>query len=263
MVDGFSSTKAAWDNDAVAGDYGRSSSLMPAELAVFAAAWPSIGGKRVLDIGVGGGRTLPYLSGPAAAYVAIDYSPAMVATCRSRFPGVDVRSDDARELASVGDHSVDFAFFSFNSIDYIPIDSRRSVYDSVRRVLAPGGSFGLSSHNLAALGPIKHKLPRVVPTANPLRLGFRLARAGVEAVRAVCNQRRLRKWESREKTHAVVNDGAYSFSMLTAYVEPSWQVAELERAGFADVSVFDQRGRRVDPDKVRDPWVHYLARKAA
>jgi len=257
-------TKSAWNDTVVAGTYTRGPSMMPAELAVFAEAWPSIRGGRVLDIGVGGGRTLPYLSGPASRYIAVDYSRAMVDACKARFPAADVRDDDARELATVADGSIDFAFFSFNSIDCVPAEGRPDVYRAVHRVLATGGRFGFSSHNARLLKhvPSKFRLPEIELTANPVRLGVRLARAGAETVRSFRNHRRLRRGERREDGYAVVNDGAHAFSMLFVYVDPAWQVNELARAGFTDIAVFDERGRRVDAAAVRDPWVHFLARKA-
>ena len=43
-------------------------------------------GMAILDIGVGGGRTTPYLSQKAARYVGVDYSEEMVQSCRRKFP---------------------------------------------------------------------------------------------------------------------------------------------------------------------------------
>ncbi len=257
-------TKASWNDRGVAANYARASSLMPAELAVFADAWAHIQDRRVLDLGVGGGRTLPYLHGPAKEYIAIDYSDAMVEVCRARFPGVDVRQDDARDLAGVADGTIDFAFFSYNSIDCIPAEDRPSVYRSVHRVLVPEGRFGFSSHNARLLEhvPSKFTLPEMEWTKNPLRLGARLARAGVETLRSFKNHRRLRSGERRADGYAVVNDGAHEFSMLFVYADPSWQVRELERAGFRDVRVYDQRGRRADAATIRDEWVHFLGTKS-
>jgi cyclopropane fatty-acyl-phospholipid synthase-like methyltransferase len=42
-------------------------------------------GMAILDIGVGAGRTTPYLSRIAARYVGVDYSEAMIAKCRATF----------------------------------------------------------------------------------------------------------------------------------------------------------------------------------
>jgi len=236
---------------------------MPAELAVFAEAWDQIKDARVLDIGVGGGRTLPYLRGPARDYIAIDYSQAMVDACRARYPDADVRLGDACDLAGIADASVDFAFFSYNSIDCIAIEQRRHVYAAAQRVLAPGGLFGFSSHNVRCLRrvPSTFSLPEIEWTAQPFRMGVRLLRAGAETVRSYQNHKRLAPGERRGDGYAVVNDGAHEFSMLFVYADPAWQVEELLRAGFEDVKVYDKRGRQVSPTAVADEWVHYLARR--
>lgn len=256
-------TDRAWNDTSVAKVYARASGLMPAEMALFGAAWSSIAGGRVLDLGVGGGRTVPFLKGPAREYVAVDYADAMVEACRARHPGVDVRRGDARDLAGLDDEHFDFVFFSYNSIDYMPAEERRSVYASAHRVLRPGGRFGMCSHNLRTVArfPSRFALPEVEWTASPLRLGARLARASAETVKSLRNHRKLRSEERRGEGFAVINDATHAFSMLVVYVDPAWQVAELERAGFVDVSVIDQQGRTVDPATIRDEWVHYLARR--
>jgi cyclopropane fatty-acyl-phospholipid synthase-like methyltransferase len=46
-------------------------------------------GMKILDIGVGGGRTTPYLSGKASCYVGVDYSAEMITTCRNKFPRLE------------------------------------------------------------------------------------------------------------------------------------------------------------------------------
>ena len=55
-------------------------------------------GMDVLDIGVGGGRTTPYISGVAARYLGVDYSEPMVRLCRHKFPELDFLMADASDL---------------------------------------------------------------------------------------------------------------------------------------------------------------------
>ena len=53
---------------------------------------------RVLDIAVGAGRTTGLLSRYAATYVGVDIAESMVDLARERFPDVDLRVGDARDL---------------------------------------------------------------------------------------------------------------------------------------------------------------------
>ncbi len=257
-------THKSWLSESVAATYARSQSLMPAELAVFARGYAFIEDGRVLDLGVGAGRTLPYLSGPAKKYVAIDYSEAMVALCRRAHPAADVRLGDARAL-EFPDASFDFVYFSYNSIDCVPLEGRRQVFDEVLRVLRPGGGFGFSSHNarLVKNVPAKLHLPEVEWTLSPAKLAVRLARAGLDAAKTWKNQLELRKGEVRGDGYVVVNDGAHSASMLFVYADPTWQCEELLAHGFTSPEVFDERGRRVKLEDANDPWIHYLCNKPA
>ena len=55
--------------------------------------------KRILDLGVGAGRTTPYLLEISKNYIGIDFSPAMIAACQARYPTVEFAVGDARDLS--------------------------------------------------------------------------------------------------------------------------------------------------------------------
>ena len=82
-------------------------------------------GMAILDIGVGGGRTTPYLSSLASRYVGIDYAEEMIRACRKKFPGLDFRTVQADELDGFADASFDAVVMAFNTIDYVLPDSQR------------------------------------------------------------------------------------------------------------------------------------------
>jgi len=109
-------------------------------------------GTAILDIGVGGGRTTPYLSRKASRYVGIDYSQAMIAACKKKFPELEFHCDNAMNLRRFEDATFDIVVFSFNGIDNIrSVEERRSCFREVNRILKPGGRFIFSSHNAKAL----------------------------------------------------------------------------------------------------------------
>ena len=110
-------------------------------------------GMSILDIGVGGGRTTPYLSKIAARYVGADYSNAMVEVCKKRFPALEFCHADATDMRVFQDNEFDAVVFSFNGIDYIQIDvARLKCLGEVFRILKPEGCFIFSSHNAKVLG---------------------------------------------------------------------------------------------------------------
>ncbi|MGA9814533.1 MAG: methyltransferase domain-containing protein [Terriglobales bacterium] len=105
-------------------------------------------GMAILDIGVGGGRTAPYLSEKAARYVGVDYSEEMVQSCRRKFPELDFLVSDASELSGFSDASFDAIVIAFNGLDCVSPEERRwQCLRECGRLLRAGGVLIFSSHN--------------------------------------------------------------------------------------------------------------------
>ena len=111
---------------------------------------------RILDLGVGCGRTSQALASRAATYVGIDYSPEMIEVCRERYPSLDFHIADAADLGRFQNESFDLAVFAFNGLDYlIPDETRRRCLRELHRVLAPRGRFIFSAHNARCILPVE------------------------------------------------------------------------------------------------------------
>jgi len=109
---------------------------------------------RILDLGVGAGRTAPVLAAGAASYVGVDYSPEMIDVCRSRYPSLVFQIADAVDLSEFSDGSFDLVVFAFNGLDYLyPDSARRSCIREICRVLERGGLFICSVHNALCVFP--------------------------------------------------------------------------------------------------------------
>lgn len=108
-------------------------------------------GMTVLDLGVGGGRTTPYLSCHASHYVGIDYSEEMVNACHNKFPHLQFNVADASDLSQFADASFDSVVFSYNGIDCLSREKRERCLRECYRVLKAGGVYILSSHNPRSL----------------------------------------------------------------------------------------------------------------
>jgi ubiquinone/menaquinone biosynthesis C-methylase UbiE len=130
----------------VAAHYAALKTLTPSERLLFRTYLTP--GMKILDLGVGGGRTTSYLSKIASRYVGVDYSEAMLGACRSRFPHLEFLLADASDLSIFPDASFDAIVFSFNGLDYVVPDANRlRCLDECRRVLRPQGTLIFSSHN--------------------------------------------------------------------------------------------------------------------
>ena len=112
----------------IVGYYSQLKALQPAEEAILTLLKPGLGSMKMLDIGVGGGRTTRHFAAVTAEYVGIDYSAGMIDACKERCSGdanTTFHVGDARDLSRFEDDCFDFILFSFNGIDYI--SDRKSV----------------------------------------------------------------------------------------------------------------------------------------
>jgi SAM-dependent methyltransferase len=134
----------------VASHYASLSYLAPCERLLFDSYIKP--GSAILDLGVGGGRTTPYLARLASHYVGVDYSAPMIARCRAKFPNLEFRVADASDLTRFQDGAFDAVVFAFNGIDYVlPDQSRLQSLAHIYRVLKADGCFIFSSHNPRAV----------------------------------------------------------------------------------------------------------------
>lgn len=105
-------------------------------------------GMAVLDLGVGGGRTTPYLSQRASRYVGVDYASEMIRICRNKYPHLEFVESEASDLSAFAAGSFDAVVVAFNGLDYvIPDEKRLRCLEESNRVLRAGGVLIFSSHN--------------------------------------------------------------------------------------------------------------------
>lgn len=236
-----------FDATDVVDDYRRMAGLTPCEDVLFDAHVPL--GARILDLGVGTGRTTPWLVARGTSYVGIDYAPAMVEAALDLHPGVDLRVGDAADLSAFGDGAFDAVVFSYNGIDYLDDDARARCLDEIHRVLVPGGTYVFSTHNPRAL---------LVPSKDtgaprPKRL----------AAGAVMTGRRLVKRLPHpvfRRGHGWVLDHVRG-GLRTHMATPEHVERELVAHGFTPVARRngDAPAR---PSSLRTPWWYYVARRA-
>jgi SAM-dependent methyltransferase len=236
--------------------------LLPEEQVIFSKVAREMPNARVLEIGIGAGRTIAALKGLFASFVGIDYSHAMLEAARRAHPEADLRWADARDLAEFADASFDFVYFAMNGIDSLSHSDRLRVLSAAHRVLREGGLFGFSSHNLDWRD--SHPM-RVPPPAFSLRHPLHNLRELKRFVLELLNFRKLKHLETRGDGYAIINDRAHYYSLLLYHVTRKQQLAQLRDAGFTgEVSCFDRTGREIPQELDEDRnsiWIHYLVRK--
>lgn len=99
---------------------------------------------RIVDFGCGYGRCLAELF--EAGYrnlIGLDFSPAMIATARARFPAITFDQLESTTIP-LPDASIDGALL-FSVLTCVPTnDGQRSIIGELRRVLRPGGLLYIS-----------------------------------------------------------------------------------------------------------------------
>lgn len=236
------------------------------EQAALLAVASAVRGRRVLDVGVGAGRTTSLLRLLSDDYVAVDYSPTQVQRCREAFPGVDVRVADVRDLAGMESGEFAAVVFSYNGIDMVGHEDRRRAYGELRRVLAPGGLLVLCTLNkdgrLYRRPPWRPARPRTELPA------WRRA-AGVAARLPLRWRSHAEEWSSWWRERDMSEDhGEWALGrrgsghgLIAHWVTAGGLRRELVTAGFRPVAIFTSEGQPIEPDSESSPtrWMHAVA----
>jgi len=219
---------------------------------------------KMLDIGVGGGRTTLHFSNLTKEYLGIDYSKEMISACKERFfesvkKNIDFETVDVRDMSSIKSQEFDFILFSFNGIDYISHDDRLQAFKEIHRVGRPGGIFCFSTHNLNYARRIFSV--RSLVTAKPTQLLKRF-RAYKNLWRH--NKAGLKIVNDSGVLYSIFLDGAFDFSLSTYHIDPSSQFHQLQNTGlFENIKMYSLiTGREVsyesnNKNTLFDPWIYY------
>jgi ubiquinone/menaquinone biosynthesis C-methylase UbiE len=247
---------------AVVAHYARPDQLLPHERASLDHVAAEVRGGSVLDIGVGGGRTVKSLMNVSVDYLGIDYSEEMVNACRTRFPEVRFEHADARRMSNVRDASVSLAVFSCNGISMVGHEDRLAIMREVHRVLKPGGVFLFTTYNRnSPEATAGFRFPELQLTVNPARMLLRTARLVKDTAISLYQRRQHIKHEVHTSRYAVLNDMCHNYGVMLYYITLAQQRRQLEDAGFlSDAVAFDCRGRLIVDDTTLDSMA-LVARK--
>lgn len=254
--------RPAYRRRGVLRQYGAASGwLEPGERAAVLCIAEAVGDGTILDIGVGGGRTAPLMRPIGRAYIGIDYTPALLAIARRRFPDCEFREMDARSLA-FADGTIALVTFSYNGIDSVDLAGRQQILREVHRVLRPGGYFVFSAlHRQKEAG--LHRWPDWTVFDGAGRSPAGLLRASVKMMVGGFNHLRRLPMLRDDGAVAIGNIAAHNFALVTVFTSIPEQMRQLREAGFGVRAIFDRDGRELPPESSGGTaaWYHYVARK--
>lgn len=206
--------------------------LFKPELTIFWILKNRLANMRMLDIGVGGGRTTFNFAPLVKEYLGIDYSQQMIDACKRRFPKhsdrISFKLMDVRSMKTLKDNYFDFVLASSNGLDYMPHNDRIKALKEIKRVGKKGGYFCFSTHNLLSIDKL---------------LQTRLSLNPIDTFRSIIRHLSLRIsnknfGELKKKDYALINDGSHRFRLLTYYIQPKQQILQLKDLKFKNIRVF-------------------------
>jgi ubiquinone/menaquinone biosynthesis C-methylase UbiE len=212
---------------------------------------------RMVDIGVGTGRTTKYFAPFFEDYIGVDYSEGMIEFCKEEYKGEENTSfivADARVLSQIKSDSADFIFFSFNGIDCVDEKGRKSILKEVRRIGKKDSFFAFSAHNLYNIPKLfSFQIPK-----NPFNWMKEYQR-----YKGVNNHNDLSQLLLVDDIVKVKDGDGNKFDFEYVYICPTFQTKQLSELGFVDTKLFSLTKEIVlnsEVSKVKDPWIHYLSR---
>ena len=222
---------------------------------------PFLSEARVLDIGVGAGRTTRFFTG-VPEYVGIDLSAGMIEACQEKYrDATNMRFlvCDVRDMSIFPKESFDIVLFSFNGIDCLSHEDRLNALREIQRVLKTNAFFMFSAHNLQFAPRLFRKVQvRPIWWTSPWGHLF-------------MNMKRRKlnpEWHSlAEKNYAIIDDGTYDWRLGGLYyVDPQYQVTQLHNTGFSNVRIFSLTSGleitlEAELKQNRDWWLYYLCQQ--
>ncbi len=214
---------------------------------------------KMLDIGVGGGRTTVHFAPLVKEYVGVDYSESMIKACERRFSKREEKISfdvaDVRSMHAFEDGYFDFILFSYNGLDSISHEDRLKSLAEIKRVGAAGGIFVFSTHNLQNLKDI-YKV-RFFP--NPIKLAYQIMSF---CIMLFYNGL---PGKYKNKPYAILRDRVHRFRFNHYFIRPAAQIDQLRSLGFKNIRLFSElSGEELDIynknglDQNKDPWIYYM-----
>lgn len=238
-------------------NYYKTSTLQPAEATFFSLLRTQLPNMRMLDIGVGGGRTTHHFGPVVKSYVGIDYAEKMIEACRQTCNNLkgDITFDvcDARDLSQFSDEEFDIILFSFNGIDYVSESDRQKIFKEIQRVGKKGAWFCFSSSNIQWFSTWS----KIGFVADPIRLLARVRHYFLLRYYNPNLQKQL------QENVGLFTSGAHNYSLKTHFIRPIHQLQQLEALGFKNPQAYRSETEKFSKDreslaKVTANWVYYL-----
>jgi ubiquinone/menaquinone biosynthesis C-methylase UbiE len=224
---------------------------------------------KMLDIGVGAGRTTYYFAPLAKQYVGLDYSKKMIDFCRKRFQGypkkIFFETGDSRDLKSFNNSCFDFVMFSNVGIDTMSHKDRLKTLREMQRVTRNGGYVCFSIYNLNFVWKFctfhyyfayfsKKQFNEFLKGLRRLLL-IRLFNRSIWKI----FRRKV------EEEYVFNHFSTLEFRLKIYLITAKAQVKQLNDLGFTDIRIYGADGRKINEHRIQnsmDGELYFLCRRS-
>lgn len=237
--------KSMYESKNFVDHYIRELELQPPEAEVLGELRGELPKFKMLDIGVGAGRTTQHFAKLVKEYIGIDYSKTMIDACRVKFPQYRLEVADARNLSVFDDSYFDFALFSFNGLDAVEHEERLKILHEIRRIIKKGGYFCFSTLNLNS----RRRRPPVTFYKNPMLTSFDIYNFLLNG-----------NFRNKKINHDMIFLKYRNFLTRLYFITPAEMLKQLSEAGFSQTKAYNlDSGKEIgDPITMLDYWVYFL-----
>jgi ubiquinone/menaquinone biosynthesis C-methylase UbiE len=229
------------------------------EDTIFNILKPKLAKMKMLDLGVGGGRTTVLFANQVLEYTAIDFSKGMIDSCKEKFKNIIPKANfilgDVRlALKEYPSKRFDFVLFSLNGIDYMNNQERTDLMIEIKRILIPNGYFCFSSHNIQCINEftkikIRLNLFKLIPVLLKHKKFIKKNKAEFEL--------------AKDKDYIIIHDDLYDFGLNIYYARPIFQIQKLKSLGFKTIRTFNfKEGNELsthdEVSKHKEYFLYYL-----
>lgn len=211
---------------------------------------------KILDIGVGAGRTSYYFIHFVKEYVGIDYAQNMIAYCENFFErnteNIRFVTANVLNLDEFPSDYYDVVLFSYNGIDHIGHIERTEALTQIKKVCKPDGIISFSSHNLNTISHLKN----FTFSWNPVKL-FRETLTYVRHNYYSYNKK-------NNENYSIVRDRYVNFNNCY-YVKPRYQVEQLQELQLKNIKTLSViSGKALTDEEMNlneEAFLYYICNK--
>ena len=208
---------------------------------------------KMLDIGIGTGRTTHFFASNFEKYIGIDYASHMIEIAEQKykhFDNAEFYTLDATNMSVFKDNEFDFILFSFNGLDCVSFDDRIKILNEINRVGKKGAIFSYSTHNIFNI---------------PKLFSFNMPRNPLNIIPEFKRYKKINKINEGldkliKKQYDIIIDGDIDFSVQYYYCNMNFEIDTISKLNFnpfefLSLKTGEKYSSNTNWEEITTPWI--------